>query len=121
MDARPVIETQPYPVLAHSLEDHWITLDGARMRFLRSGQGPPLLFLHGLLGYSFSWRYAIPVLAQQATVHAVDMLGVGFSDRPPGLDGSLRASAGRLLSFLDSVGVESCDLLGTSHGGADRW
>jgi pimeloyl-ACP methyl ester carboxylesterase len=70
------------------------------------------------LGYSFSWRYAIPVFARQATVHAVDMLGVGFSDRPPGIDCSLRASAERLLLFLDSVGVESCDLLGTSHGGA---
>jgi pimeloyl-ACP methyl ester carboxylesterase len=103
---------------ALDLEDHWITLDGARMRFLRAGSGPDLLMLHGLLGYSFSWRHAIPVLAEQATVHAVDMLGVGFSDRPAGLDGSLRACAERLLRFLDAVGVESCDLLGTSHGGA---
>lgn len=118
MDAKPVTKAQPNPALAHSIEDHWITLDGARMRFLRSGDGPPLLLLHGLLGYAFSWRYAIPLLAQQFTVHAVDMLGVGFSDRPPGLDGSLRACAERLLLFMDSVGVESCDLLGTSHGGA---
>jgi pimeloyl-ACP methyl ester carboxylesterase len=103
---------------AHSIEDHWITLDGARMRYLRDGLGPDLLLLHGLLGYSFSWRYAIPVLAEHATVHAVDMLGVGFSDRPPGLDGSLRACAERLLRFMDAVGMASCDLLGTSHGGA---
>ncbi len=118
MNANTAIVAQPNPPLTQSIEDHWITLDGARMRYLRSGDGPPLLLLHGLLGYSFSWRYAIPVLAQQATVHAVDMLGVGFSDRPPGIDCSLRASAERLLLFLDSVGVESCDLLGTSHGGA---
>ncbi len=103
---------------AHSLEDHWITLDGARMRFLREGAGPPLILLHGLLGYSFSWRYAIPELAQHADVHAVDMLGVGFSDRPQGLDFCLRASAERLLSFLDAAGIPSCDVLGTSHGGA---
>lgn len=103
---------------SYSIEDHWITLDGARMRYLRSGYGPALLLLHGLLGYSFSWRYAIPFLAQRMTVHAVDMLGVGFSDRPPGLDGSLRACAERLLRFLDIVGISSCDLLGTSHGGA---
>jgi pimeloyl-ACP methyl ester carboxylesterase len=118
MNAKTAIVSQPSPPLSQSIEDHWITLDGARMRFLRSGDGPPLLLLHGLLGYSFSWRHAIPVLAQQATVHAVDMLGVGFSDRPPGIDCSLEASARRLLLFLDSVGVESCDLLGTSHGGA---
>ncbi len=104
---------QSYPV-----EDHWISMDGARMRYLRCGSGPALLLLHGLLGYSFSWRYAMPVLGQRATVHAVDMLGVGFSDRPPGLDCCLRTSAERLLRFLDAVAVDSCDLLGTSHGGA---
>src|SRR5277367_2922877 len=102
----------------YSIQDHWITLDGGRMRYLRDGIGPPLVLLHGLLGYSFSWRHSIPAFAEHASVYAVDMLGVGFSDRPPGLDSSLRASAERLLRFLDAVGVASCDLLGTSHGGA---
>ncbi len=88
------------------------------MRYLRDGRGPALVLVHGLLGYSFSWRYAIPVFAQRATVHAVDMLGVGFSDRPPGLDCCLQASADRLLRFLDIAAIDSCDLLGTSHGGA---
>jgi 4,5:9,10-diseco-3-hydroxy-5,9,17-trioxoandrosta-1(10),2-diene-4-oate hydrolase len=88
------------------------------MRYLRCGYGPPLVLVHGLLGYSFSWRYALPYLAQQANVHAVDMLGVGFSDRPAGMDCALRAAADRLLRFLDAVSVDSCDLLGTSHGGA---
>ena len=102
----------------YSIQDHWITLDGARMRYLRDGRGPNLVLVHGLLGYSFSWRYAIPVFAQRATVHAVDMLGVGFSDRPLGLDCCLQASAERLLRFLDAAAIDSCDLLGTSHGGA---
>jgi pimeloyl-ACP methyl ester carboxylesterase len=100
------------------LEERWITLDGSRMRFLFAGSGPALILLHGLLGYSFSWRHAIPALAQMASVYAVDMLGAGFSDHPTDLDWRLRASAGRLLRFLDAVGVDSCDLLGSSYGGA---
>lgn len=102
----------------YSIQDHWITLDGARMRYLKDGRGPALVLVHGLLGYSFSWRYAIPVFARRATVHAVDMLGVGFSDRPVDLDCCLQASAERLLRFLDVAAIDSCDLLGTSHGGA---
>jgi len=102
----------------HSIEERWVSLDGVRVRYLRSGSGRPLLLLHGLLGYSFSWRFAMPVLAQRATVYAVDMPGAGFSERRPGLDCCLHASAKRLLRFLDAVGVESCDLLGTSQGGA---
>ena len=88
------------------------------MRYLRAGSGPPLLLVHGLMGYSFSWRFVLPVLSQHATVYAVDMLGAGFSDRPTGLDCRLRANAGRLLRFLDAVGIHSFDLLGTSYGGA---
>ena len=102
----------------HSIEEQWVSLDGIRVRYLRSGSGPALVLLHGLLGYSFSWRFAMPALAQQATVYAVDMPGAGFSDRRADLDCCLRASAERLLRFLDVVGLESCDLLGTSQGGA---
>ena len=100
------------------IEDLSITLDGARLRFLRAGSGPALLLVHGLLGYSFSWRYVIPVLAHEATVYAPDQLGAGFSDFPPGMNCCLHACAERLLRFMDAVGVSDCDLLGTSHGGA---
>jgi len=117
MNANHVLSPK-LPAPQYSIQDHWITLDGARMRYLRDGRGPELVLVHGLLGYSFSWRYTLPYLARQASVLAVDMLGVGFSDRPTGLDSSLRGSAERLLRFLDAVGVASCDLLGTSHGGA---
>jgi pimeloyl-ACP methyl ester carboxylesterase len=90
---------------------------GAKMRYLRAGSGPPLILLHGLLGYSFSWRYTMPALAPYRTVYAPDMLGAGFSDRPK-IDHSMRATALRVLSFADRLGISSFDLLGTSRGGA---
>src|SRR6202040_3578083 len=106
------------PALGAGVEEGWMDLDGARMRYLRAGSGPALILLHGLLGYSFSWRYTIPALAPFATVYAPDMLGAGFSDRPAGLDYSMRATAKRLLRFIEALGISSFDLLGTSHGGA---
>lgn len=92
--------------------------DGARMRYLQAGSGPPLILLHGLLAYSFSWRFTIPALAAYATVYAPDMLGAGFSDRPPNIDHSTRATALRVLRFADNLGLTTFDLLGTSRGGA---
>jgi pimeloyl-ACP methyl ester carboxylesterase len=106
------------PDLGVGVEERWMDMDGARMRYLRAGSGPALILLHGLLGYSFSWRYTIPALAPYATVYAPDMLGAGFSDRPPGLDHSMRATAQRSLQFVKALGISSFDLLGTSHGGA---
>jgi len=100
------------------VEDLTITLDGARVRYQRAGTGPALFLVHGLLGYSFSWRHTIPVLADHATIYALDLPGTGFSDAPPGMNCSMRACAERLLRFMDAVGAGDCDLLGTSHGGA---
>jgi len=99
------------------VEECWMDFDGARMRYLRAGSGPPLILLHGLMAYSFSWRYAMPALAPYATVYAPDLLGSGFSDRPR-IDHSMRATALRVLSFAERLGLSSFDLLGTSRGGA---
>jgi pimeloyl-ACP methyl ester carboxylesterase len=101
-----------------TLQECWMDFDGARMRYLQAGSGPPLILLHGLLGYSFSWRFTIPALAPFATVYAPDMLGAGFSDRPPNIDHSMRGTALRVLHFADKLGLTTFDLLGTSRGGA---
>lgn len=106
------------PASIPGVEECWMDLGGARIRYLRAGSGPALILLHGLLGYSFSWRFNILALAPYCTVFAPDMLGAGFSDRPAGLDCSMRATAQRMLQFIDQLGVSSFDLLGTSHGGA---
>jgi pimeloyl-ACP methyl ester carboxylesterase len=106
------------PALSAGVEECWMELDGVRMRYLRAGSGPALILLHGLLGYSFSWRYTMPALAPYATVYAPDMMGAGFSDRPAGLDHSMRGTAQRLLRLIAQLGISSFDLLGTSHGGA---
>jgi pimeloyl-ACP methyl ester carboxylesterase len=87
------------------------------LRYLQAGDGPPVVLLHGLLGYSFSWRFNIPALARSHTVYAPDVIGMGFSDRPEGLDYSLQACAERVLNWIDQLRFESLSLVGTSHGG----
>lgn len=87
------------------------------MRYLRAGSGRPLILVHGLMGYSFSWRFTIPALAPYATVYAIDNLGAGLSTAREGMDCSVRATAERILQFADAMGMQEFDLLGTSHGG----
>jgi pimeloyl-ACP methyl ester carboxylesterase len=70
------------------------------------------------MGYSFSWRFAMPALAPHAEVFALDLLGAGFSDRPESADYGLQAAADRLVQLLRALGTAEFDLLGTSHGGA---
>jgi pimeloyl-ACP methyl ester carboxylesterase len=112
------VSTALAPGLDAGVEECWMEMDGARMRYLRAGSGRPLILVHGLLGYSFSWRYTMPALAPYATVYAPDMMGAGFSDRPVGIDHSMLGTGRRLLRFISGLGISSFDLLGTSHGGA---
>lgn len=77
-----------------------------------------MLWIHGLLGYSFSWRLNFPAFQNFRTSYAPDLLGTGFSERPPNLNCAMRAQAERMLDFMDRAGIESADLVGTSHGGA---
>jgi pimeloyl-ACP methyl ester carboxylesterase len=95
------------------------------MRYLRLSAGdhrrlPALVFVHGLMGYSFSWRHNLEFFARQREVCAVDLLGMGHSDRPEAgtADYRLEASAARLLRLLRSLGRSQVDLVATSHGGA---
>jgi pimeloyl-ACP methyl ester carboxylesterase len=115
-DTRTPAEHRVNPAAA--VQEYGMDFDGARMRYLEAGSGLPLILLHGLLAYSFSWRFTIPALAPYATVYAPDMLGAGFSDRPPNIDHSMRGTALRILRFADNLGLTFFDLLGTSRGGA---
>lgn len=99
------------------IQDCSLTLAGHRVRYLRAGAGPPVVLIHGLLGYSFSWRFTIPALARHFTVYAPDLLGIGYSDRVRGLDCSLRAHAQRMLDFMRELDLDNADVVGTSHGG----
>jgi pimeloyl-ACP methyl ester carboxylesterase len=112
------ISARSVPALSEGMDECWMDFEGARMRYLRAGSGPPLILLHGLLAYSFSWRYTLQSLAPYATLYAPDLLGAGFSDRPRDIDHSMRGTARRVLRFVENLGFSSFDLLGTSRGGA---
>lgn len=99
------------------IEERWLGLPDGRMRYLKAGTGRPLILVHGLMGYSFSWRFTIPALAPYATVYAIDNLGAGLSTAKDGMDCRVRATAERVLQFVDALGLKDFDLLGTSHGG----
>lgn len=104
--------------LGSQVEEHWLELPSGRMRYLKAGSGPALILIHGLMGYSFSWRFTIPALAPHATVYAIDNLGAGLSASSDDMDCTIRATAERVLQFADALGITDFDLLGTSHGGA---
>ena len=99
------------------MEECTAVINGVRWRYLHAGSGPALLLVHGFMGYSFSWRFVMRGLARHYSVYAVDLPGCGFSERSAALPGTLASDAEGLLNFMDHMGIEQFDVLGTSRGG----
>ena len=91
---------------------------GALVHYQFAGAGKPLLLLHGLVGSGRNWRQNIGFLSRYASVFAIDLFNMGESQRVPGLDASLEATADRLVALLDALGLPAADIAAHSHGGA---
>jgi pimeloyl-ACP methyl ester carboxylesterase len=91
-------------------------LHGRETGYLGGGEGPVLLFIHGMAGSSENWRGAIEPLAHCHTVIAPDLPGHGVSAGGPG-DYSLGSLASGLRDLLLSLGHERATLVGHSLGG----
>ena len=65
----------PYPA-------HYVDVYGSRMHYIEQGHGDPILFLHGIPTSSYLWRNIIPHLSTLGRCIAVDLIGMGKSDKP---------------------------------------
>jgi pimeloyl-ACP methyl ester carboxylesterase len=75
----PAQESQPQP----AVESKFANANGARLHYLlQSGQGDPVVLLHGFGQSSQMWRPLMRELAEDHTVVAVDLRGAGQSDAP---------------------------------------
>lgn len=89
------------------------------IHFLRLGQGPPLMMVHGNPATHSLWRPISGPLAQERTVYMVDLPGFGRSPAPSSHAGfALERIAHVLLDFADHHGLDRFDLVGHSFGGA---
>jgi pimeloyl-ACP methyl ester carboxylesterase len=88
------------------------------MHYLHAGAARPVVLIHGLVGSSDNWRKNIGVLAQEASVYAIDLVNAGTSERIAGLNAQLDATADRVAAAMDALGIENADIVGHSHGGA---
>lgn len=95
-----------------------VWIDGTSIRYVDSGTGPAVIFLHGLGASMYAWRKNLgPIAAAGYRVVAFDNRGFGFSDKPA--SGYDNASYVRLVvTFLDSLHLPNAVLVGHSMGGA---
>jgi 4,5:9,10-diseco-3-hydroxy-5,9,17-trioxoandrosta-1(10),2-diene-4-oate hydrolase len=100
------------------ITEGFVVVGGVKVHYQRAGSGRPLLLLHGLVGSAKNWRLNIDFLSQDSDVYAIDLFNMGESERVPGLDAGLEATADRLKAYMDALGLDEADIAAHSHGGA---
>ncbi|HEX5235426.1 MAG TPA: alpha/beta hydrolase [Silvibacterium sp.] len=101
-----------------AFEEAFVDVAGVRLHYLHAGTGTPMFLIHGLFGSCANWHKNLDVLAQNASVYAIDLLNMGKSQRVDGLDSSLKATADHIVAVMDSLGLVQADIVGHSYGGA---
>jgi pyruvate dehydrogenase E2 component (dihydrolipoamide acetyltransferase) len=82
------------------------------IRFLKQGEsGEPVVLIHGFGGDLNNWLFALPALAEEHTVYALDLPGHGESSKDVSAP-----LADSVVGFLDAVGLERPHLVGHSLG-----
>jgi len=93
------------------------SVGGVRTRVLRAGSGGEhVVLLHGTSGHLEAFVRNVPALAEKFTLHALDMLGHGYTDAPGG-DLRIPRYVRHVLDYLDAHGIERAHFVGESLGG----
>lgn len=59
----------------------YLTVNGHKMAYVEMGEGDPIVFQHGNPTSSYLWRNIMPALAGAGRCIAVDLIGMGDSDK----------------------------------------
>jgi len=90
---------------------------GAALHVARSGNGPPLLLLHGWPEFWLTWAPVMERLADRYTLLAPDLRGFGDSDKPDGAFGP-EDHAADMLALIEALGLGQVGVVGHDVGGA---
>ena len=95
----------------------WVILDGQPLNVIELGEGPPLVFVHGLIGRWTHWLEQLLPFAADHRVIALDLPGFGSSPPPAAQTISIPFYAQMLEKLLALLELDAAALVGHSMGG----
>jgi haloacetate dehalogenase len=97
-----------------------IATTGTTIHGRRSGEGPPVLLLHGIPETHLMWHRVAPRLAERFTVVATDLRGFGDSGTPPSTPDhapySMRELARDQVEVMHTLGHDRFSVVGHDRG-----
>jgi pimeloyl-ACP methyl ester carboxylesterase len=102
---------------AAGVHSDYVQLGPNRIHYYAGGDGPPVVFVHGLGAEAVTWMEQLIAIKHRGyRVYAIDLLGHGRSAKPD-ISYSIEDQSEMLRQFLAVEKVQSVDLVGVSMGG----
>jgi len=100
-----------------------VDVNGVGIEYQVTGQGRPVVLLHGFPDSGRLWRHQVTALAEAGfQVIVPDLRGYGLSDKPSEVEAySLPLLAGDVIAVLDDAGAERAHVVGHDWGAALAW
>ena len=98
------------------LEERFLEVKGTRIRYLVSGNGPPLVLVHGLGGSATNWCELAPLLAPRNRLVIPDLPGHAGSEPLPAVSG-LQSFADCVVDVMEHEDAVPAPVVGHSLGG----
>ncbi len=95
---------------AFTYDANFVEVNGSKLHYIQQGQGRPIVFLHGIPTWSYLWRNVIPYLSDDAHCIAVDLIGMGKSDKPD-ITYSVFDHVDYITGFIDALGLRDVTLV----------
>ena len=102
--------------LNQTIKRAFLNTEDGQILYRIGGKGEPLLLLHMTPRSSDEFRELMPLLAQDRQVIAMDLMGLGDSDKPSRIY-SLADYAQTVLALWDHLGIQKSSILGSLTGG----
>lgn len=91
-------------------QSHTVDVFGSKMHYIDEGQGDVILFIHGVPTSSYLWRNIIPTMSTRARCIAVDLIGMGQSDKPD-IAYRIFDHINYLEGFIEALGLKNVTLV----------
>ena len=91
-------------------------VNGIKLHYESQGNGPPLVFIHGLGSCLEDWEHQVAHFSQRYRVIALDLRGHGRSDKPPA-GYSMQLFASDIAMLCNTLRLEPAHIVGISLGG----
>jgi len=98
-------------------ESKYIEIQGSNIHYIDEGSDDPILFLHGNPTSSYLWRNIIPYLVPHGRCIALDLIGMGKSDKPD-LEYRFFDHAKYVEGFIEKLGLNNITLVIHDWGSA---